>query len=119
MREVKIAILGLGNVGQGVWRILNTNKEEIMRRSGCHIDVHRILVRDMDKKRDVDIPEGILTSNPDDIFEDEDEEIPHIIVKLRNISEYENTSMDSSSPQFLVTFDNGEDQEESYLQIES
>ena len=26
MKQVKIALLGLGNVGSGVWKILNFNK---------------------------------------------------------------------------------------------
>ena len=33
MKKVKIALMGLGNVGRGVWMILNSNKEEIMKRS--------------------------------------------------------------------------------------
>ena len=34
MKKVKIALLGLGNVGRGVYIILQQNKEEIMKRSG-------------------------------------------------------------------------------------
>ncbi|KPU43831.1 homoserine dehydrogenase [Oxobacter pfennigii] len=71
MNNVKIAILGLGNIGQGVWKILNTNSEEILKRSGYKIEVAKILVRDKNKARAVDVPEGLITTNPDDIFNDD------------------------------------------------
>ncbi|MCY6485326.1 homoserine dehydrogenase [Clostridium aestuarii] len=71
MKNVKIALLGLGNVGRGVWKILNTNKEEIRQRAGYDIEVSKILVRDVNKDRGINVPKGILTTNPDDIFEDD------------------------------------------------
>ncbi len=70
MNKVKIALLGVGNVGSGVWKILNTNQEEIRKRSGFDIEVSKILVRDANKKRAVDIPEGILTTSIDEIVND-------------------------------------------------
>ena len=39
MKKVKIALLGLGNVGRGVFIILQNNKEEIMKRSGYEIEI--------------------------------------------------------------------------------
>lgn len=71
MKKVKIAILGLGNVGGGVWQIVNDNREEIIERSGYDVEVAKILVRDPEKKRAVDVPSEIVTSNPEEIFEDE------------------------------------------------
>ncbi|HYE82043.1 MAG TPA: homoserine dehydrogenase [Clostridia bacterium] len=71
MKKVRIAILGLGNVGQGVWKILNTNKNEIMMKCGYDIEVAKILVRDATKARCVEIPEGIITTDADDIFSDD------------------------------------------------
>ena len=32
MKKVKIAILGFGNVGTGVWKILHENRKEIIDR---------------------------------------------------------------------------------------
>ncbi len=43
MEKVKIAILGFGNVGTGVWKILQENKKEIMKRSNYEIEVAKIL----------------------------------------------------------------------------
>ena len=71
MKIVKIALLGLGNVGRGVWLILNSNKEELMKRSGYEIEVSKILVRDINKNRGLDIPSDILTTDFNDIIEDD------------------------------------------------
>ncbi|MDF2879943.1 MAG: homoserine dehydrogenase [Clostridiaceae bacterium] len=72
MNKVKIALLGLGNVGMGVWRILNTNKNEIMKRSGYEIEVSKILVRDISKHRDLNVPKDLLTTDFNEIINDED-----------------------------------------------
>ncbi|MBD7916151.1 homoserine dehydrogenase [Clostridium sp. Sa3CUN1] len=71
MKKVKIALLGLGNVGRGVWKILNSNKEEIMKRSGYEVEVAKILVRDKNKERGFEVPKEILTTSFNDIIEDD------------------------------------------------
>ncbi|MGH4123758.1 MAG: homoserine dehydrogenase [Clostridium sp.] len=71
MEKVKIAILGFGNVGTGVWKILQENKKEIMKRSNYEIEVAKILVKDINKKRDIAISKEILTDNIDDVINDE------------------------------------------------
>lgn len=71
MEKVRIALLGLGNVGQGVCKILNTNKNEIMMKCGYEIEIAKILVRDASKPRDVEVPANILTTDIRDIFEDD------------------------------------------------
>ncbi|MDF2675190.1 MAG: homoserine dehydrogenase, partial [Clostridiales bacterium] len=72
MKKVKIALLGLGNVGQGVWKILSQNKNEILMNCGYEIEISRILVRDMNKPRGVRVPKEILTTNVEDILNDEE-----------------------------------------------
>lgn len=71
MKKVRIAILGLGNVGQGVWKILNTNRNEIMMKCGYEIEVAKILVRDANKPRGVEVPQEIITTDAKDIFDDD------------------------------------------------
>ena len=71
MKKVKIALLGLGNVGRGVCMILNSNKEEIMKRSGYEVEIAKILVRDKNKKRSVEVPDEIITTDFDEILEDD------------------------------------------------
>lgn len=75
MKKVKIALLGLGNVGQGVWKILSGNKKEVMMNCGYEVEISRILVRNVDKPRGVDVPKEILTTNIDDILNDDEVKI--------------------------------------------
>lgn len=75
MKKVKIALLGIGTVGGGVWEILKTNKSEIIKNCGYDIEVEKILVRDASKKRDSSIPQEKFTSNFDDILHNEEIEI--------------------------------------------
>jgi len=71
MKKVKIALLGLGNVGRGVWMILNSNKEEIMKRCGYEVEVAKVLVRDRNKPRGVEIPDELITTDFNDILNDD------------------------------------------------
>lgn len=70
MKKVKIALLGLGTVGSGVWKILKSNKDDITRKCGYEIEVAKILVRNRDKKRAVDVPKELVTTNFNDILND-------------------------------------------------
>src|SRR5476651_590584 len=72
MKKIKIALLGLGNVGRGVWKIINENGEEIRKRSGYDVEIAKILVRDKNKTRGVDIPESLLTTNYEDIIQNDE-----------------------------------------------
>ncbi|MGL5084379.1 MAG: homoserine dehydrogenase [Clostridium sp.] len=72
MKKVKIALLGLGNVGRGVWMILDSNKEEIRKRSGYEIEVAKVLVRDVTKDRGVVVPNEILTTDFKEILNDDE-----------------------------------------------
>lgn len=71
MKKVKIALLGFGNVGKGVWQILNFNTEEIKKRSGYDIEVSKILVRDLNKSRDLDVPTELFTDDYNEILNDD------------------------------------------------
>ena len=70
MKKVKIALLGLGNVGKGVLSIIRENKEQIVKRSGYEVEIAKILVRDKDKDRGVEIPSEILTTSYEEILND-------------------------------------------------
>ncbi|MGL5646532.1 MAG: homoserine dehydrogenase [Clostridium sp.] len=71
MKKVKIALLGLGNVGRGVWMILNSNRDEIVKRSGYEIEVAKVLVRDKSKNRGVEIEGNLLTTDFNEILNDD------------------------------------------------
>ncbi len=48
---MKVAILGFGTVGQGIFKILEERRAELEKHSGEEIHLKRILVRDLRKKR--------------------------------------------------------------------
>ena len=70
MREVVIGLLGAGNVGGGVVRILQENQADIERRLGASVRVKKILVRSLERQRDGMVPAELLTADPRDVLED-------------------------------------------------
>lgn len=71
MKKVKIALLGLGNVGRGVWKIIHANSEEISKRSGYKVEIAKILVRDASKPRGIDVSDDIITTDFNEILNDD------------------------------------------------
>ncbi|GIM47187.1 homoserine dehydrogenase [Collibacillus ludicampi] len=64
MKQVfNIGLLGLGTVGSGVYKILTTNAEDLAQRAGAALRVAAVAVRDKEKKRLVDVPEELLTTD--------------------------------------------------------
>jgi homoserine dehydrogenase len=72
VRGVHIGLLGLGNVGQGVLRILEANGPAICDRIAAQPIVRKILVRSLDKGRDLEVDPALLTTDPDEILADPD-----------------------------------------------
>ncbi|UOQ45213.1 homoserine dehydrogenase [Halobacillus salinarum] len=76
MTVVKVALLGFGTVGQGVFEILENNKETLQKQIGAEVHMTSILVKNIDKQRNLpsslrvtDRMEEVLQQNPDVIFE--------------------------------------------------
>ena len=55
LKPVRVGLIGLGTVGQGVVRVLKTNAEEIARRVGRPVVVTHASARDPGRKREVDL----------------------------------------------------------------
>ncbi len=72
MKAIAIGLLGAGNVGGGVVRILEQNRESIERRLGASVRVKRVLVRDVTRARDVDVPAELLTTDAEQVLADPD-----------------------------------------------
>lgn len=75
MKKVNIGFLGCGNIGAGVWRLLQEFGEEIGRREQLCFELRRVLVRDVHKARGVDLPKALLTDRPEDVLCDPQIEI--------------------------------------------
>lgn len=70
MKSLRIGVLGLGTVGAGTVRLLARNREMAELKSGVHLTVHRALVRDLHKNRDLGGAAPELTTDPSAILED-------------------------------------------------
>ncbi|MEM9489279.1 MAG: homoserine dehydrogenase [Myxococcota bacterium] len=75
MREIGIGLLGLGNVGAGVVKLLEDNAAAIEARLGARMVVRAIAVRDVDKARLVDVDPKLLTTDVDAVIGRDDVEI--------------------------------------------
>lgn len=69
-KTIKVGLLGFGTVGGGTYRMLTTNADTISYTTGVSIEVSKILVRDLSKKREISAPDELFTENPDDILKD-------------------------------------------------
>ena len=69
MDRIKIAIVGLGTVGTGVAQLLLDQAERTGRNAGQTIILEKVVVRDCNKRRDIDLPAGVLTDRLEDITE--------------------------------------------------
>ncbi|NLV57430.1 MAG: homoserine dehydrogenase [Clostridiales bacterium] len=70
MKVVHIGFLGCGNVGSGVWRLLESFGKDIQHRTDLSFHVKKVLVRDINKSRGIAFPEGVLTRKVEDVLED-------------------------------------------------
>lgn len=68
LRKVNIGILGMGNVGTGTVQALEMNRAAIEKSTHRDIRLKKVLARDLTKKRDVELPEGVLTTDPTEII---------------------------------------------------
>lgn len=68
---VKVALLGLGTVGQGVYKLMQSQREELPFKVGSLVEIKKILVRNLQKKR-ADVPMDLLTDKWQEIIEDEE-----------------------------------------------
>ena len=72
---INIALLGLGTVGTGVAEILGKRHVEIKAITGQKINLKKILVQDISKKRDINLPDGVIITDFDEILNDKDIDI--------------------------------------------
>ena len=68
---IKAALLGAGTVGSGVYALSGMLEDEMIQKAGGKLEIKKVLVRDLAKKRD-GIPQEVLTDNWDEILNDDD-----------------------------------------------
>lgn len=70
MKTIKIGLLGLGNIGTGTYKTLEMNRAEIEETVGTKVEIVKILERDVDRDRGIEVSKDKFTSDPDEIFKD-------------------------------------------------
>ncbi|HWJ03794.1 MAG TPA: homoserine dehydrogenase, partial [Verrucomicrobiae bacterium] len=70
METIGIGLLGLGTVGSGVVKALEMNNKSIVAKLTAVLGIKRILVRDLDKHRAVDVAKQLLTTDFQRILDD-------------------------------------------------
>jgi homoserine dehydrogenase len=51
--KIRVGILGFGTVGEGTYRMICDNEDEILQKVGCPIEVRRVGIRDPNKPRSI------------------------------------------------------------------
>jgi homoserine dehydrogenase len=61
--SIKVAVLGCGSVGSQVVRLLQEQAGDLQARIGTPVELVGVAVRRLDAPREVDVPEGLLTTD--------------------------------------------------------
>ncbi|PVE17929.1 MULTISPECIES: homoserine dehydrogenase [unclassified Arthrobacter] len=69
MSTLRIALLGCGNVGSQVARILLEDADALAARTGARLELTGIAVRSIDAPRDVDLPRELFTTDAESLVE--------------------------------------------------
>lgn len=70
MERTRIGFLGCGNIGCGVYRLLERQRARIEENEGVRFEIARILVRSTSKARSAEIPGRLLTTDVEDVLGD-------------------------------------------------
>ncbi len=66
---IGVGLLGLGTIGSGVMTTLAEQSVRLKKRLGREIVVRRVLVRDLEKRRSVEVDASVLTTDAADVLE--------------------------------------------------
>ena len=67
-RPIRIGLLGAGSVGSQVARLLIENQAELAKRVGAELSLTGIAVRDLNSKRDADLPAQLFTTDAESVI---------------------------------------------------
>lgn len=84
MNNIKVGLIGFGNIGAGVVKLLRENADVVRNKVGTGIVLKRIADLDVTSDRGVEVDASILTTDVNDIFND-----PDISIVIELIGGYE------------------------------
>lgn len=67
---VRVGVLGCGNVGAALVQLVEARGDEIAARTGTRLEIARVAVRSLTRKRPVDLDEAILTRDAAEVVAD-------------------------------------------------
>src|ERR1700680_4667265 len=67
---INVGLIGLGTVGAQVAERMLTWQSQLSRRAGVELCLRRVLVRDLKKRRSIEIGSELLTADPADVLDD-------------------------------------------------
>ncbi|MEA3424421.1 MAG: homoserine dehydrogenase [Bacillota bacterium] len=91
----RIGILGMGTVGEGFCKTYHMNKNEIDDKIDTSLNIEKVLVKDIDKKRDVDLPHSVYVDDFDEFNLAELDIIIELIGGVNPAFEYIKKSLES------------------------
>ena len=72
MKKIGVALLGLGTVGGGTYRILRKNHELFRKNEGLDINVWHVIERNMKRVEELGVDPSIVSQNIDDVVNNPD-----------------------------------------------
>jgi homoserine dehydrogenase len=80
METAKVAIVGFGTIGSGAAKLLMDRADRIARNAGKRVKLVRVVDKDVRRKRNVSLPDGLLTDDLSQVVED-----PEIVAVIQLI----------------------------------
>jgi homoserine dehydrogenase len=75
MKKLNVGLIGFGNVGSGVVRILTEKKRMLSDKIGMEINIKKICDKDLSSPRNISVDKSLLSKNMGDILDDPQIEI--------------------------------------------
>ncbi|TMC36794.1 MAG: homoserine dehydrogenase [Chloroflexi bacterium] len=74
-RPLSVGLIGLGTVGSQVAERMLSWAPQLSRRAGVELCLKKVLVRDVNKRRALEIPSDLLTADPSELLDDDSIEV--------------------------------------------
>jgi homoserine dehydrogenase len=71
-RRLRLGVLGFGNVGSAFVELVTARAKDVEARTGIHLEVVRVAVRNLSRSRDVEIDPDLLTNDAMTVVSDPD-----------------------------------------------
>lgn len=98
-RTVRIGLLGCGNVGAALFRLIEQQAPAIEQRTGVRLQVVGVAVRNLSRERDVDIPAALLTRDAHGLVASDDVDVVvEVIGGIEPARELITTALTSGKP---------------------